>query len=137
MVRLGSYIVQKENIRYGFDFLSKYFNDRHLQQFSEKRYNQIGCFWSFPNIFLNTINKRKTSGRFYKEKKGFSAYVIQLLSRNNFLYFIGDILVLMELWIKFMTRFWKHWLTSIMLISQYASTFLKTKISNLLGSAKV
>ena len=104
----------------------------------KKRCNYIRCFWSFSNIFLNTADEGKASGRCYKNKKKrvFNNRNM-VLSRSNCLYFIEDILTLMELWMKFMTRFWEHWLKSMMLISPYGCVFLKIKTSNPLGSAKV
>ena len=35
----------------------------------KKRCNYIRCFWSFSNIFLNTADEGKASGRCYKNKK--------------------------------------------------------------------
>ena len=91
----------------------------------------------FRIIFFNSINKRKTSGKCYKDKK-------RVFSKRNITTFKEQLSLLHWRLTDFngtmneiYDTFLEHLLTSMMLISPYAKTFLKKKISNPLRSAKV
>ena len=59
-------------------------------------------------IFLSIqLTKKKTSGRCYK-KRILNRHNITSFKEQLSFYFIGDIRDLMELRMKFITRFWQH-----------------------------
>ena len=88
-------------------------------------------FLIIPNIFLYTADERETSGRCYKN------FLKRVFNKRNITSFKQQLSLLhwrcidfnMELWMKFMTCFWEHWLTSMMLVSPYGSIFLKLMTS--------